>query len=101
MKRYYYLKTSQKNILVSLIHYVCNFKWKICHFKTYFIWFKIALHGWHKSNNFLVHLDHSISYDMLCQTETAQAELSQEFLKTANMLPLEPDYEVGQIRSLC
>ena len=34
-----------------------------------------------------------ISYDMVCRIETAQAELSQELLKTLNMLPLKPDHE--------
>ena len=52
--KHYYLKTSQKSILVLLIHLlqnVCNFKWKICYFKTYFIGFMIAWHNWHEKSN--------------------------------------------------
>ena len=46
-------------------------------------------------------VNHSISYDMVCWIETAQAELSQGLLKTSNMLPLKTDQEGGQVRSLC
>ena len=38
---------------------------------------------------------------MVCWLKTAQTELSQELLKTSNMFPLEPDYEGGQVTSLC
>ena len=50
---------------------------------------------------FFHHLGHFTSYDMVCQIETTQAGLSQELLKTSNMLPLELDHEHGQVRSLC
>ena len=50
--------------------------------------------------NILHSLGDSISYDMVCRIETVQAEVSQELLKTLNMLPLEPDHEGGQVRSL-
>ena len=51
--------------------------------------------------NVLHRLGHSISYDMVCWIETAQAELLQELLKISNMLPLKPDHEGGHGRSLC
>ena len=45
--------------------------------------------------NVFHHLGHSISYDMVCPIQTVQAELSQELLKTSNMLPVKPDHESG------
>ena len=51
--------------------------------------------------NVLHRLGYSISYDLVCRIETAQAELSQELLKISNMLPLTPDHEGRHGRSLC
>ena len=45
--------------------------------------------------NTLHRLGHSMSCDMVCWIET------YKILKTLDMLPLKPDYEDGQVRSLC
>lgn len=45
-------------------------------------------------------LGHSILYGMVCRIEIIQAQLSQEFLKTSNMPPLERDHEGVQFISL-
>ena len=47
---------------------------------------------------FLHRLGHSISYDMVCKIETAQAELAQHLLQTSTRLPLQPAYEGGKVR---
>ena len=52
-----------------------------------------SLTGMENPINISDRLGHSISYDMVCRIETPQAELSQELLKTSNMLPLVPHHE--------
>ena len=61
----------------------------------------LSMIGMKNPINILHCLGHSLSYDMVCQIETVQVELSQELLKTSNMLSLKPDHEGGQVRSFC
>ena len=51
--------------------------------------------------NILHCLGHSLSYDMVCQIEKVQVELSQELLKTSNMLSLKSNHKGGQVRNFC
>ena len=53
MKRYYYLKTSQKHILVLSIHLVQTLclQFQIENMSHENIGFVIAGHGWHKKSN--------------------------------------------------
>ena len=90
MKYYHYLKTSQKHILVLLIHLVQTLclQFQIGKYTTLkHTSLGLGLHsmtGMKNPMNILDRLGHSISYDMVCWIETAQVEVSQKLLKTSN-----------------